>query len=290
MARETDIQWCDSTVNPVMGCDGCELWTKERRTCYAGVLHERYGNANGGYAKNFDEPQKFPGRMASAMQWSDLRGTPRAKKPWLNGYPRLIFVSDMGDALSQAIDFPYLKAEIIDAAMSPMGQRHILLWLTKQPRRMLAFSVFLRELGIAWPRNIWPMTSVTGRATVGRVWDLAKVGDEKTIRGISFEPLDNEPDWDRIFASPVHWAIFGGESGPKAPETNVAMFERGLRSALDHGIAPFVKQLGKRPVVQRPTLMGQTLEPLTQVRDSHGGEWGEWPENLRVRRLPEWSA
>ena len=22
----TKIQWCHSTVNPVMGCDGCELW------------------------------------------------------------------------------------------------------------------------------------------------------------------------------------------------------------------------------------------------------------------------
>jgi len=24
--KKTRIQWCHSTVNPVMGCDGCELW------------------------------------------------------------------------------------------------------------------------------------------------------------------------------------------------------------------------------------------------------------------------
>jgi protein gp37 len=24
--KKTKIQWADSTVNPVMGCDGCELW------------------------------------------------------------------------------------------------------------------------------------------------------------------------------------------------------------------------------------------------------------------------
>src|ERR1035438_2009215 len=24
--KNTKIQWCHSTVNPVMGCDGCELW------------------------------------------------------------------------------------------------------------------------------------------------------------------------------------------------------------------------------------------------------------------------
>src|SRR5688572_33443058 len=26
--KKTHIQWCDSTVNPVMGCDGCELWPR----------------------------------------------------------------------------------------------------------------------------------------------------------------------------------------------------------------------------------------------------------------------
>ena len=28
MSKTTKIQWCDSTVNPTMGCDGCELWNK----------------------------------------------------------------------------------------------------------------------------------------------------------------------------------------------------------------------------------------------------------------------
>lgn len=26
MALQTPIQWCDSSVNPAMGCGGCELW------------------------------------------------------------------------------------------------------------------------------------------------------------------------------------------------------------------------------------------------------------------------
>jgi hypothetical protein len=30
MAKSTPIQWCDSTVNPVMGCEGCELWPSNR--------------------------------------------------------------------------------------------------------------------------------------------------------------------------------------------------------------------------------------------------------------------
>src|SRR3712207_7534850 len=45
--------------------------------------------------------RSFPGRMAEAALWSDLTGTDRPDKPWLNGMPRLIFISDMGDALSE---------------------------------------------------------------------------------------------------------------------------------------------------------------------------------------------
>lgn len=26
MSKNTKIQWCDSTINPVMGCGGCELF------------------------------------------------------------------------------------------------------------------------------------------------------------------------------------------------------------------------------------------------------------------------
>jgi protein gp37 len=44
MSKSTAIQWCDSSVNPVMGCAGCELWNGKRKICYAGNLHVRYPN------------------------------------------------------------------------------------------------------------------------------------------------------------------------------------------------------------------------------------------------------
>jgi protein gp37 len=45
MGRETDIGWCDSTINPTSGCDGCELYKPgpdgedTASTCYAKDLH-----------------------------------------------------------------------------------------------------------------------------------------------------------------------------------------------------------------------------------------------------------
>jgi hypothetical protein len=81
--------------------------------CYAGFLHLRFGanpekpdkRANPGYASTFEQPVLFSGRMEAASNWSDLRGRDRDDAPWLNGLPRLIFVSDMGDALSEEIEF-----------------------------------------------------------------------------------------------------------------------------------------------------------------------------------------
>ena len=33
MSYKTKIQWCDSTVNPTMGCPGCELYPKPGVVC-----------------------------------------------------------------------------------------------------------------------------------------------------------------------------------------------------------------------------------------------------------------
>src|SRR5437667_9313219 len=104
MSEKTKIQWCDSTANPTMGCDGCELWNPKTgvRTCYAGMLHTRWPNHRG-FAKDFLVPEMFPGRMEKAAAWPDLNGKDRPGSPWLDGLPRLIFISDMGDSLSKRI-------------------------------------------------------------------------------------------------------------------------------------------------------------------------------------------
>ena len=153
MSVSTKIQWCDSTCNPTMGCDGCELWDGTTKKCYAGVLHVRFGGVTKGYAPSFEEVTRFPGRMEQATRWSDLRGKSRSDKPWLNGYPRLVFVSDMSDALSEGVPFEYLKEEVIDNVTSPAGRRHHWLWLTKRPNRMAKFSQWLAKGGISWPSN-----------------------------------------------------------------------------------------------------------------------------------------
>lgn len=42
----------------------------------------------------------------------------------MDGMPRLIFVSDMSDALSQVVSFEYLENEVISTVENPAGQQH----------------------------------------------------------------------------------------------------------------------------------------------------------------------
>jgi len=276
MAISTKIQWCDSTCNPTMGCDGCELWYHHTKKCYAGVLHRRFGKSIKGYAPSFEQVTLFPGRMATAAQWRDLSGQCRPDKPWLNDYPRLIFVSDMSDALSSAVDFAYLKKEVIDVVTSVAGQRHCWLWLTKRPSRMAWFYRWLLEHRIQWPNNLWPGTSITNQRTTSRIADLLRVGGASTIRFLSVEPQH-----EQITITPwlphLDWVIQGGESGHSAAEFNLLWARDLLRQCRQHEVPYFLKQLG--------AVVYDNYQPVT-IGGTHGGNWDEWPSDLRVRELP----
>lgn len=300
MGRHTTIQWADSSVNPVMGCDGCELWSVDPRgfrICYAGIQHEKHQHK--GFAKRFLEPEMFAGRMAEAAKLGDLAGKSRADKPWLNGYPRTIFVSDMGDSLSKRIPFEFLGREIVGNVTSDAGRRHIWIWLTKRPTRMCEFDQWMADRSpderLWLPANLWVATSVTMPKAEARVDALRKVGHEGTTRLISFEPILKEPDWDRCLEhrkgeGRIHWAIFGGASGEPnvVPAMDVDVIRRGVLACRRHGVAAFVKQLGRLPLM---TIMhnGKPIKSQVEFHDSHAGEWEEWRAelaDLMVRELP----
>jgi protein gp37 len=276
MGKDSSIGWCDDTVNPAMGCDGCELWIRGAGSCYAAHLHATRGKSNKGFAPTFEQVTLFAGRTAKAARFADLRGTPRPEKPWLDGAPRMIFVSDMGDALSRAVPFDYLKREIVDVITSEDGRRHVWLWLTKRTNRMAEFAASLREQGIEWPENLWPGTTITSQATIARARSLLRVGDERTTRFLSVEPQLDEIDFGELLAR-YQWVIQGGESGKDARPFDIAWARKLRDECQGAGVAFFLKQLGAAP-----TENGRPLK----LKDSHAGDWAEWPEDLRVREVP----
>ncbi len=378
MAAITKIQWADTTVNPIMGCGGCELypptgkvlqavadamnerepgvaatrdsikrifkklvddvfthsenphqghiqtvnatniWHLRKRfeekvrdlhgqevataadnaikkaiTCYAGVLHlnkgakilDREGNPPGkdeprevktGYAPIFEMPTQFKGRSKKTANYKDLLGRCHPKTPWKERLPRLIFVSDMGDALSAEGDFPFLKADLMPAIQSESGLKHLWLWLTKRPKRMAKFA---DQIG-GFPANVCAMTTLTGadEESLQRLSDLKLVN--ASMRGLSVEPL-----WDRIPPAQldlggIDWVILGGESGSGDLTRPFALewVEELREHCRENGVAFFLKQLGRNP-----TRDGEVF----RLKNAHGGNWDEWDESLRIREFPQ---
>jgi protein gp37 len=293
MGQHTDIQWCDSTINPTTGCDGCELWIPGKGgVCYAGNFHTRRlaNSLPQLYAKDFTEVRLALGRMVKAAAWSDLRGIDRHDKPWFNGFPRIIFISDMADAMSAAVPFEYLKSEIIDNVTSPNGQRHVWMWLTKQPKRMKEFSAWLREQGIFWPENLWAGTSITRQATCSRIDHLERVGDVTTTRFVSAEPLYERVDLHKWLArGNIDLVIIGGMSrqgGHPHTRCDLQWISDILRECHHACVCPFIKQLGANPYMSYAVAGEGVRTEDVPVKDSHGGDWNEWPAWARVRRFP----
>jgi protein gp37 len=194
----------------------------------------------------------------------------------------------MGDSLSKAISHAYLYVEIVEVVRSAAGQRHMWAWLTKQPRRMAEFSAYVGPR--MWPANLAVGTSITEPRYVDRIEDLLAVGDATTTRFLSVEPQHQKIDLVRKLDG-IAWIIQGGESGP-AKQGKLSLDQYNQRKARPFDIAwardmrdtcsgarvkYFLKQLGSAPAEDAK---------LLNLMDGHGGDWDEWPKDLRVREMP----
>lgn len=235
VSKTTKIAWCDSTCNPNMGCPGCELWSpKKGGTCYAASLVARYGGlkkdgtpANKGYPLAFDKPQAWPDRLLEAAKWPDLRGKERKEgKRHLDGMARHIFLSDMGDMFGPDLGasvpglrdgqvwIDHIHESLIDVPKSDAGSRHVWLVLTKRPTKLVQFvETVVKDLGIAWPRNVYCGVSVTEEATAKRISILAEIREHVPVLFASLEPMVTSIDCRHLSAEVLDWVIVGGESG-----------------------------------------------------------------------------
>ena len=280
MGIKTKIEWCDSSVNPIMGCTGCTLREKH---CYAAILCARYVGRKG-WPKSFDEPEFFPGRLEKAVRWSALAGKPRPGKPWLNGLPRHIFVNDLSDGFCPDVDpWQWLAPSIPSMHLSP----HIWLLLTKWPDRM---RQFFKEWNKPIPSNFYLGTTITSADDLWRVGELLQI-QWAAVRFVSVEPMLGgvelpaeesfiDPDgfgwngpmttemgnWSIDPDATIDWVICGGESGPGARPMHPD-WARSLRNQCQAaGVAFFYKQAiinGKK--ISCPELDGKQWREMPNV-------------------------
>jgi protein gp37 len=238
MAQNSSIEWTDATWNPVTGCTkitaGCD-------NCYAERFSERFRGVPGHpFESGFDLTLR-PERLMHPLGW---------KKP------RMIFVNSMSDLFHK--DIP---AEFVGRVFDTMEKAnwHTYQVLTKRSSLLRNF-VNSRYGNDSAPPNIWLGVSVEDQSSLVRLQHLKET--RATIRFVSFEPLIGPIG--RVNLSGIHWAIVGGESGPKARPLE-EQWVRELRDECQRqGVAFFFKQWGGRT----PKSGGNMLD---------GRQWMDYP-------------
>lgn len=139
------------------------------------------------------------------------------------------------------------------------------LLLTKRPKLALRYRSSV-------PDNVW--MGVSAGVDPSPIFDI-----KARIHFLSCEPILRP--LDETHAAKFDWIIFGGESDPsgRARISQLDWFYRGLGFCEQHKIPAFVKQLGANCWNSHRLVL----------KDSHGGDWNEWPADLRVREFPKQS-
>lgn len=312
MGQDTKIQWAHHTFNPWRGCTkvsaGCQF-------CYA----ERGSKRN---PKSLGEWGPRGTRVVAAESY--WRQPAAWNKAAANaGERHRVFCASVADVFEgedtmPASEWPKIKQarqrlfDLIDATPN-------LDWLllTKRPEN-------IQRISRGAPANVWFGTSVENQETAdARIPHLLQC--PAAVRFLSVEPLlgpmvirsqflgesslrdirhlhatgspahvgthAGQREYSRDFAANsdgtehgpgINWIIVGGESGPSARPCNVAWIRSIIRQCKDAGVACFAKQVGSNP-----NWAADDYWESGPPNDPKGGDMEEWPEDLRVREMPQ---
>lgn len=163
--------------------------------------------------------------------------------------------------------------------------------------------------GGGWPLpNVWVGTTCEDQTRAEeRIPFLIQV--PAVVRFLSLEPLlgdiniglmGTQPStWMngqqyRMVHQDIHWAITGGESGPRARQCAREWLVNIVRQCHEAGTPCFVKQLGSAYVDEKNAIGGRYVKvpeeygsPVKRLKDMAGRDMAEWPSSLRVRQYPE---
>lgn len=229
MSRTTEIEWTDHTWNPFVGCS---IHTAGCTNCYA--MKQAYRIEAFGTVPHYaGVTHKINGRAV----WTGIlnRGSDRAmNKPLTISGSAMIFVNSMSDFFHENADDAW-RCEALD--IMRQCPQHIFQILTKRPENIRAF---LTRTGEAFPDNAWIGVTVENASTTHRVQTLRDIS--AAVRFISFEPLVGRVgDLD---LTGIHWAITGGESGPRARHCNPDWVREILTWCDIYAVPAFHKQWG----------------------------------------------
>lgn len=226
---ETSIEWTDATWNPVAGC---LIITPGCTNCYAMRMAARLEAM--GVAKYEGLTRKSGNRYIWTGKVRLDEASLEIPLKWRK--PRKIFVNSMSDLFHA--DVP---AEFIAKVWDVMERtpQHTYQILTKRPERM---REVINSFGLPALEHVWLGTSVEDGAVLSRLDELRAT--PAVVRFVSFEPLIGSVRGANL--KDVHWAIIGGESGPRARPMDEKWVDEIRLNCLASGTAFFFKQWGGR--------------------------------------------
>jgi protein gp37 len=315
MGEGTKIAWCSDTWNPWIGCT---KFSAECLNCYADTLDlNRFSKTLGGATT--DQPIRHwgPGRPrhrtnsftdGTVLAWNrrplvcDTCGLtghglclePGDKCPDQKCDGKLerrrVFCGSLMDWADEEVPDSW-RDQVFTIAEQCTGM--IFMFLTKRGENAMRY--IKRRYPDGAPAHFWGGMSYMGDRP-GEICYL--VNTPWRTRFLSVEPmlgpvmLHGEQDgkvYRWLGKGGIDQVIFGGESGPDARPCNIAWIRNGVWQCRAGGAAPYVKQLGARPVEDIHDYRGGYLgfQRLDNIRDPKGGKMAEWPVDLRgVREFP----
>lgn len=186
MATRSNIEWTESTWNPVTGCTkvspGCKHCYAERMALRLQAMGQR------NYANGF--------KLTTHEHMLDL---PLGWKK-----PQVIFVNSMSDLFHKDVPLEFIQKVF---GVMHSASWHIFQVLTKRASRLLELN---QE--IDWSSNVWMGVSVENQDYMFRIEYLRQT--DAHVKFLSLEPLLGP--LQNLDLHDIDWVIVGGESGPGA--------------------------------------------------------------------------
>lgn len=280
MSDNTNIEWCDSTFNPWIGCTkvgpGCDH-------CYAEAdfdLRKHRAKWGPGNPRSRTSPANWKKPLQWARQHAEFFAT--------HGRRRRVFCSSLADVFDNEV---------------PREWRYDLLWLisntpnldwlilTKRignAHRMLTDEC--SRMGFPWSAERWPHVwlgaTVVNQEEADR--DIPKLlAVPAAVRWLSMEPLlgpvslDYWPMFGEDARPLLHWIVVGGESGPKTRPMHPD-WARSLRDQCASVGTPFLfKQWGEwLPSLQFTDDLLAKTAPFSNVWPNAVWDSGTWVHNI----------